>query len=126
MESQSYGAVLVDDERSFIDSERNEEATILRTSAEAIAWLNGVGQDTVVDQLWFDHDLGMLDETRDDTTIPFLAALEERCFFGTAPQVNMVLVHTSNRVGGDVIEKSMRRYFYTVRVFAGDYLVVSS
>ena len=126
MEPQSYGAVLVDDGALVIDSERNEEATILRTSAEAIAWLNGVGQDTVVDQLWFDHDLGMLDETRDDTTIPFLSALEERCFFGTAPQVNMVLVHTSNRVGGDVIEKSMRRYFYTVRVFAGDYLVVSS
>jgi hypothetical protein len=45
-------------------------------------------------------------------------------FYATAPEIGSIVVHTSNSIGGDRIFGSMRRYFTTQRVFAGDYLEV--
>lgn len=113
--------VLVDDERSFIDVPDN--SVVLRNSADALTWLENLPENTVIEQLWFDHDLGLVNGEK-DSVIPFLRKLEEMCFFDTAPNIEQVIVHTSNPVGGKEIYDSMRRYFHTVRVQAGDYLIV--
>lgn len=115
--------VLIDDERTFKPAVLDGEYLLFKTSAEALEWLESVDKDTQIDQLWFDHDLGIV-EGQKDTTIPVVQRLEEMLFFATAPEINQVIVHTSNNVGGDRIFDSMRRYFNTQRVFAGDYLEV--
>lgn len=112
--------VMIDDERIFKD---DIDALILRNSKDALVWLDSLDENTVIDQLWFDHDLGIVNNEK-DSTIPVLRKLEEMCFFGTAPNIKQVVVHTSNRVGGDEIMKSLQRYYNTVRVYAGDYLTV--
>lgn len=113
--------VLFDDERTFKTSVLNGDYILLKTSSEALTWLKSSSPTTVVDQLWFDHDLGLVNGVK-ETTIPFLRELEERHYQGTAPDIREVVVHTSNSVGGDQIEKSMRRYFPTHRVDAEKYL----
>lgn len=113
--------VMIDDERSFKDT--NVQAVILRNSKDALDWFDKLPDNAVIDQLWFDHDLGIVDGEK-DSTIPVLRMLEELCFFGKEPEIRQIVVHTSNRVGGDEIEKSMKRYFKMTRVYAGDYLTV--
>lgn len=115
--------VLIDDERSFLKKFEKEDTIVLRSSAKALEWLESIDSDTIIEQLWFDHDLGLTPEGEKDSTIPVLSKIEELCFFDNAPNIQEVIVHTSNNVGGDTIEKSMKRYFKTIRVFAGDYLV---
>lgn len=115
--------VLIDDERSFKKEFVKENTIVLRSSKEALKWLEGLKSEDVIDQLWFDHDLGLTPNGVKDSTIPVLGKLEELCFFGKAPAIKEVIVHTSNNVGGNTIENSMKRYFKTIRVFAGDYLV---
>lgn len=113
--------VLIDDERDFIGPVG--DVLVFRHSADALEWLNSLDGSEVIDQLWFDHDLGIVDGVK-DSTIPVLRWFEEKCFFGTAPVIGQVVVHTSNNVGGREITDSLQRYYDTVRVFAGDYLVV--
>lgn len=114
--------VLIDDERDFIDAPA--DALIFRNSADTLNWLNSLDETEQIDQLWFDHDLGIV-EGEKDSTIPVLRWFEEKCFFGEAPKISQVIVHTSNNVGGKEIFESMKRYYKTVRVFAGDYLIVN-
>lgn len=113
--------VLIDDERMFKNVPEN--LVTLRNSEEALEWFNNLSKTDVIEQLWFDHDLGIVDGVK-DTTIPVLRWLEEKCFFNDAPKIQKVIVHTSNNVGGKEIVSSMSRYYSTVRVFAGDYLTV--
>lgn len=115
--------VLIDDERTFKPSVLSEDYVLFKTVTEAIEWLDTTTVDTVVDQLWFDHDLGLVDGVK-ETVIPFLRKLEERCFEGTAPVIREVIVHTTNAPGGKDIVAAMSRYFKTHRVAAGDYLEV--
>jgi hypothetical protein len=115
--------VLIDDERTFKPEVLDGEYLLFKTSAEALTWLESIDRDTQVDQIWFDHDLGMVDG-EPDTTIPVVQRLEEMLFFATAPEIGSIVVHTSNSIGGDRIFGSMKRYFTTQRVFAGDYLEV--
>lgn len=114
--------VLIDDERDFINPIL--ETIVFRNSRDALEWLNDVGSTVNIDQLWFDHDLGIVDGEK-DSTIPVLHWFEEQCFFGNAPNVGQIVVHTANNVGGKTIFDSMIRYYDTVRVFAGDYLTVN-
>lgn len=111
--------VLIDDERDFINP--LDGVVILRTSKDALNWLNA-HRDAKIDQLWFDHDLGKTNGVV-DSTIPVVRWIEEQCFFDNAPTIEQVVVHTSNNVGGKEIVDSLSRYYPTVRVFAGDYLV---
>lgn len=113
--------VLIDDERTFRPSVLDGEYLLLKTSSEAVEWLESLDRDTQIDQIWFDHDLGMVDGEK-DTVMPFVHLLEEKLFLATAPEIASVVVHTSNNVGGDRIYYSMRRFYNTQRVFAGDYL----
>lgn len=113
--------VLIDDERDFISPPK--DLVVFRTSSDALLWLTSMGGPQKIDQLWFDHDLGIVNGEK-DTTIPVLRWLEEQCFFDEAPEIGQVVVHTSNNVGGKEIFESMNRYYKTVRVSAGDYLIV--
>lgn len=113
--------VLIDDERDFIDAPA--DVLVFRNSADTLRWLNSLDGSERIDQLWFDHDLGIVEGDK-DSTIPVLRWFEEKCFFGEAPEIGQVIVHTSNNVGGKEIFESMKRYYKTVRVFAGDYLIV--
>ena len=113
--------VLIDDERDFIDAPA--DVLVFRNSADTLRWLNSLDGSERIDQLWFDHDLGIVEGDK-DSTIPVLRWFEEKCFFGEAPEIGQVIVHTSNNVGGKEIFESMKRYYKTVREFAGDYLIV--
>lgn len=116
--------ILIDDERSFKPELRQDDTLVYRNSHDALQWLANVSSDIRIDQLWLDHDLGLVNGAI-DSILPFLAALEERCFYNTQPKIQQVIVHTSNRVGGDQLVQSLQRYFPTVRVFAGDYLTTA-
>lgn len=115
--------VLIDDERTFKPSVLDGDYLLFKTSAEAVSWLTSLDRETQIEQIWFDHDLGIV-EGQKDTVMPFVHQLEEMLFLATAPEIKQVVVHTSNNVGGDRIFYSMRRFFNTHRVFAGDYLEV--
>lgn len=113
--------VLIDDERSFISEQRN--AVVLRNSSEALNWLSKVNKNTSIDQLWLDHDLGIVNGEK-DTIIPFVRKLEEMSYFGEGLNIGKVVVHTSNNIGGDEIMASLKNYYNVTRVFAGNYLTV--
>lgn len=115
--------VLIDDERTFKPSILADDYVLFKTVSEALEWLDTTTVDTVVDQLWFDHDLGLVDGVK-ETVMPFVRKLEERCFEGTAPVIRGVIVHTTNAPGGKDIMAAMSRYFPTNRVPARDYLEV--
>lgn len=115
--------VLIDDERTFKPSVLSEEYLLFKTVQEAIEWLDATTVDTIVDQLWFDHDLGLVNGVK-ETVMPFVRKLEEKCFSGTAPTIREVIVHTTNAPGGKDIVASMSRHFTTHRVPARDYLEV--
>jgi hypothetical protein len=121
-ESRTIMIVLIDDERTFKKSVISEEYILLKTSGEAFLWLESLSENSRIDQLWFDHDLGMVNGIK-ETVINFVRRLEVMCFEGNAPDIRQVIVHTSNSVGGDEIVNSMKRYFPTVRVSAKDYLL---
>lgn len=118
--------VLIDDERSFINDV--DDSVVIRNSREALDWLRKFASpfnknSEKIDQLWLDHDLGVVNEQK-DTIIPFVRKLEELCFFGNHPEIGEVIVHTSNSIGGDEIVASLKNYYNVKRVFAGDYLTV--
>lgn len=114
--------VLIDDERVFLNKPE-DDLVILRNSKEALKWFSEIDENFVIDQLWFDHDLAIVDGKK-DTSIPVVRKLEELCFFDKSPIIHQVVVHTANNVGGKEIQIAMSRYFNTVRVAAGDYLTV--
>jgi hypothetical protein len=116
--------VLFDDERNFKSEllAGDTEVLILRTAQEALDWLSTTTPETVVDQMWWDHDLGKVNGVK-ETVIPALRKLEEMCFFGTAPHLRQVVVHTTNPTGGAEIVTALSRYFPLHRVVARDYLV---
>lgn len=110
--------LLIDDLRDFVDA---RECVIARTSAEALQILT-LGES--FDEIWFDHDLGLLDSGVPDTTMVVVDLLSELAYNGTPYPVGIVYVHTSNPVGGKQIASSLSNYGYTIRrVYAGDYFV---
>lgn len=112
--------VLIDDERSFINP---IDALVIRNSADALVWLDTADPETHIDQLWLDHDLGLVNGQK-DSIIPLVRKLEELCVWDEAPQIAEVVVHTSNSIGGDEIVASLKNHYKVQRVFAGDYLIV--
>lgn len=107
--------LLIDDLRNFKEGFVQEgELVITRTSAEALAYLEA---DPTAEfaSIWFDHDLGMPTEDVIDTTMPVLDHLAYRAFTGDPVDVEMVYVHTSNRVGRDQIVASLTNYGYRNR-----------
>lgn len=115
--------VLIDDERSFINPADTVATLVIRNSKNALSWLEGFAPEGSIDQLWLDHDLGIVDGEK-DSIIPFVRKLEELSYFGQAPHIGEVIVHTSNSIGGDEIVASLKNHYKVQRVFAGDYLIV--
>jgi hypothetical protein len=87
--------VVIDDLRSHPDG-----AMYLRSSQSALAWLRE-NPETVIDELWLDHDLGGLDTIRE-----VVLYLEQLCFEGTPRMIGHIIVHTGNAVGGEWVMSS--------------------
>lgn len=115
--------VLIDDERDFKPKFHQDSIVVLRDSKTAIDWFNNLPKDTIIDQVWFDHDLGMVDNHA-DTTIPVSRLLEEMFLNGKNLDIRQFVIHTSNPVGGKQLYNTMSKIAPTVRVYAGDYLEV--
>ena len=96
--------VLVDDVRRFVD---DRECIVYRTSADALAGLRALAANTVVDELWLDHDLG-----GNDTVRPVLALLDELDHAGPRLAVTRAYIITSNPSGGNVIRLALTRLGY--------------
>lgn len=115
--------LLIDDLRDFRDVTEDMKVTVARTSAEALAIL---ASDTIWDEIWFDHDLGKVDD-KVDSTLPILDLLCEAAFNDTPVDVGICYVHTSNPVGRNNILSGLDRYGYqAVRVNAPDYFIVQT
>ena len=107
--------LLIDDLRVFKRPSPESEIHIARNSVEALTILKD-NPDKTWDEIWFDHDLGMM-EGKEDTTLPIADYLAERAFFDNPVTVKTVYIHTSNPVGARVLTTTLNRYGYkTVRV----------
>lgn len=112
--------LLIDDLRDFKDE---RDATVARTSEEGLEAL--MGNVAGWDEVWFDHDLGVLDDGQVDSTMRIVDWLCEQAFNGNPTQIGVVYVHTSNPVGGTQIMRSLQNYGYNcVRVSAQEFMTV--
>lgn len=113
--------LLIDDLRSFRDA--SVPALVARTSDDGLRALqlaHALGRPWV--QVWLDHDLGETPAGPDDV-MRIIDWLCEQSATGAPVAVETILVHTSNRVGGDTVVRTLSRAGYrTVRVAASDYL----
>lgn len=114
----NFGIVLIDDLRSFVDSE--VEAKVIRTLAESLEWLNTLSFNDTIEQLWLDHDLGEDTEGNVTEIIPFVNALEKMAYFKNAPIIDEIVIHTSNGVGATNISRALERFFKLSRLAQAD------
>ncbi len=98
MTTQPTYRVVIDDLRTHPLPARH-----LRTLNQALAWLS---EHESCDELWLDHDLGLGADGQPETIRPFVRALEEAIFDGTAPAIGMIYVHTANPVGASFMTSS--------------------
>lgn len=110
--------LLIDDLRVFkAHPGEDTELHIARTSKEALALLSQQ-PDKQWDEIWFDHDLGMV-KGKPDTSLPVVDYLSEQAFFNKRLDIGTVFIHTSNSVGAKAITVSLERFgYHTVRVQA--------
>lgn len=115
--------LLIDDLRIFRENPENGKVYTARTSAEAIKLLTQ-HPDMNWDEIWFDHDLGLV-EQKEDTTLPVADHMAERAFFENPVNVKTVIIHTSNPVGARILTTTMERYGYqTKRVQAEHFFTI--
>ena len=116
----SPDVLLIDDLRSFRDA--TVPATVARTSAAGLDAVRAAQADGHRwAQIWLVHDLG-----GEDTIAPVVDWLCATAAAGDPVQVDTVVVHTSNVVGGDMAVRALSRAGYrVVRVNAPDYLWVA-
>lgn len=112
--------LLIDDLRSF--RSRSADVLIARTSAEGLEALRIAREHRHQwAQIWLDYDLG-----GDDTTEPVLRWLTTQLDMACPPPTQIVVVHTTNPVGGASIQRALARAPYpVVRVAAAEYLSVT-
>ena len=98
--------LVIDDLRSFPDTSAYKGVVYARTSAEAISILE---KDTDWEQIWWDHDLGLVHETGQvDTTIPVVGYVCLLKHSGEADFSNcQMVIHTANPVG----VRNIKQYF---------------
>lgn len=112
--------LLIDDLRDFRDG---RESVIARNSVEALQVLQS-GDSW--DEIWLDHDLGIVDIVGIDTVMKVVDFMCEQAYNGSPVKVDTVYVHTSNPVGAKNIMAGLTNYGYNcVRVNASDFFVVS-
>ncbi|MFE7889650.1 cyclic-phosphate processing receiver domain-containing protein [Streptomyces sp. NPDC057412] len=82
---------------------------IARTSGEGVELLQE-HRDSLIDELWLDHDLG-----GDDSILPVVTLLEEAAFRGRPFRIGTVYVHSANPIGAETVVRSLTRWNYQVR-----------
>jgi hypothetical protein len=113
--------LLIDDLRFFRDL-RN--ATVARTSAAALTILTSE-PEFEWDEIWLDHDLGLLPEGWPDTIMRVVDYFCEQAFNNFPVKVGVIKIHTSNPVGAKQMITSLERFGYEVqRVQAEIYFTV--
>lgn len=111
--------LLIDDLRVFRRVDTDAELHIARNSAEALAILQA-NPDKHWDEVWFDHDLGIVNDLI-DSTLPVADHIAERAFFDNPVSIGTAYIHTSNPAGARDITVTLQRYGYkTVRVQADE------
>lgn len=112
--------LLIDDLRVFRKVEADTTLYVARNSGQALAILEA-HPDEHWDEIWFDHDLGTVNDAI-DTTLPVVDYLAEKAFFGNPVSVGLAYVHSSNPVGVKAILATLQRYDYkTERVNPDEY-----
>lgn len=112
--------LLIDDLRVFRQVEADAELHVARNSGDALAILK-VNPDKHWDEIWFDHDLGIVNDAIDDS-LPVVDYIAERAFFDNPVSVGTAYVQSSNPAGVRAILITLQRYGYnTVRVNADEY-----
>ena len=82
---------------------------IARTSREGVRLLEE-HRDSLIDELWLDHDLG-----GDDSIMPVVTLLEEAAFNGRPFRIGTVFVHSANPAGAATVVRALTRWSYRVR-----------
>ncbi len=67
-------------------------------------------RDSLIDELWLDHDLG-----GDDSIMPVVTLMEEAAFDGRPFRIGTVFVHSANPIGSETVVRSLTRWNYQVR-----------
>lgn len=98
--------LLIDDLRDFRDPPVGVNLVIVRNSADAIRTLDEMS-DLDWDEIWFDHDLGLLNNGEPDTTMSVVDYIGERSFNLRPVSIGTVFIHTSNPPGRDNIRRAM-------------------
>lgn len=106
--------LLIDDLRIFKPTYdlRGANLHIARNSLDALTILKEK-VDMEWDEIWFDHDLGMV-QGKEDTTLPVADYLSERAFFDDPVSIAKVIIHTSNPVGARALTSTLQRYGYRI------------
>ena len=100
--------ILIDDLRSFSD---HRECQTARTADSGIKALMAHREQTI-DELWLDHDLGMLPDGSDHTIMPVIDYLAEAAYDGIPFRIERIIIHTSNPAGAVKMEATLRRWGY--------------
>ena len=116
----NFGIVLIDDLRSF---KEDVDATIIRTAAGSVEWLNTLSYNDTIESLWLDHDLGKDAQGQATDIRDFVKTLEEMAYFNNSPVIDTVFVHTSNSVGSRYIIAALEKYYNVEQVYAGNHLI---
>ncbi|MEU6530430.1 cyclic-phosphate processing receiver domain-containing protein [Streptomyces sp. NPDC046928] len=82
---------------------------IARSSREGVELLQEY-RDSLIDELWLDHDLG-----GDDSILPVVTLLEEAAFSGRPFRIGTVYVHSANPIGAETVVRSLTRWNYRAR-----------
>lgn len=85
-----------------------------RTSDDALSLLRKHRNEHIA-ELWLDHDLGMLPDGRDHTTMPVVDALLAAAYDDHPYDIGLILLHTSNPVGAARMHQALAQAHYRVR-----------
>mgnify|MGYP001181294423 CR=1 FL=1 len=102
--------LLIDDDRSLRFVPAAAEVIVARTSAAALKVLEK--DIDFWDEVWFDHDLGLLSDGKEDDTLPVLSHFSYLAVQDTPVPVGKLYVHTGNNVGQKALVDGFRRYGY--------------
>lgn len=109
--------VVIDDIRSFKNvGDSNPNIVYLRTSQDAIEWLDNHRAEYIT-QLFFDYDLGLA-SNGDANVIADYMVMSLRLKDKPPWAIGMILVHTSNPMGGDRLMKTFQGLYPTLRISA--------
>lgn len=105
--------MVIDDERRFREPALERRVEHFTTSGAGFRRImRAIEQGEVIEELWLDHDLGGDDTTRDIVTM----MVEDAVIFDRPWPIDHVFVHSSNSVGADWIEETLKPYYNVSRI----------